>query len=238
MAEAFASFISDSMLFALPLTILDTTLQVLSPIPYPKGPKYTFQQALNALESVLDFKTALYLVLRHSDSLVLVTFLPYPATTTTKSLFLSNRNKLLKSLGEENFSSSIICKEIGEITDARSWDERGGSGRSWDSAPGQHEEACDVDTDGVEDGGYKKNKCRLCDRRMKNPIDDDALDALKGLTEAGECVQLVSLPYLHTVFITNDYLGCEYHHRRLVPHIPFQTPRSISHRITHSPSYA
>lgn len=48
------------------------------------------------------------------------------------------------------------------------------------------------------DLGYKKTKFRLCDRRMKNKIEDDAFSALKKLGEGGNCVQLVRtyIPFL------------------------------------------
>jgi twinfilin-like protein len=177
-------------------------LRALSFIPYPGDSQHTFQLALNQLDSVLSPKTALYLILRHEESLVAITFAPYPADATIKTLLLDNRQILVKALGEEHFSSSIICKEIGEITDARSWDERSGNGQSWGD-DGVHVDACereDVTGNGVHDLGHKKNQCRLCDRRMKNNIEDAALDALKRLAEGGDCVQLASTLRLHASF--------------------------------------
>lgn len=190
--EAFADFTSNSSLFALPLRVTDRTLQTLSPVPCPKRSQHTFQQALNQLESVINPGTALYLVLRHERSLVAITYIPYAANIDLKASLLDNRDALVKALGQEHFSSSIICKEIGEITDARSWDERSGKGQSWVDGDIEYIDKCETTEDGVLDLGHKKNKCRLCDRRMKNKIDDDALDALQNLTAGGDCIQLAS----------------------------------------------
>jgi twinfilin-like protein len=96
-------------------------------------------------------------------------------------------------------SSSIICKEIGEITDARSWAERDAAIISHDdnSRQGDGTECC-TNTAHTEiaakDLGYRKNKCRLCDRRMKNRITPSALAALKQLQPPGAAVQLVCQP--------------------------------------------
>lgn len=147
---------------------------------------------------MLSPKHALYLILRRKDSLVAVTYVPYLASAESKELLLESRNELVNDLGKENFSASIICKEIGEITDARSWDERDGKEKSREDANAEGEQSCgvheetDAETAGAKDLGYRKNKCRLCDRRMKNKINDDALEALSKLDESGACVQLVS----------------------------------------------
>lgn len=198
------AFQPDASLFALPITFSDTELQSLSPISYPKVLKATFQAALNQLDDVLSPKSALYLLLRRTDSLVAVTYVPYLAKAEQRALFLENRLKLVQKLGSEHFASSIICKEMGEITDARSWDERDDSGRSWDSNQNKESSDCEtcekvaVEGQAVKDMGYKKNTCRLCDRRMKNKIEDDALEALVKLNDGGNCVQLVRLTRLRT----------------------------------------
>jgi twinfilin-like protein len=181
------------------LELSETTLRPLPPVFNPEAPRFTFQQALNRLEAVLSAKHALYIILRRNDSLVAVTYVPYLASAGSKKALLERRNELVEHLGQKNFSESIICKEMGEITDARSWDERDGHGQSWNDANAREEQNCenheetDVETAGAKDLGYKKNKCRLCDRRLKNKINDDALEALSKLNEDGACVQLVSL---------------------------------------------
>jgi twinfilin-like protein len=196
--DAFVNFKSDLTLFALPIGYSDTTQRPFAPISYPEESQYTFQQALNRLDTVLTPKHALFLILRRDDSLVAITYVPYLASVDSKKLLLEVRNELIEGFGEEHFSTSITCKEIGEITDARSWDERDGQGQSWHDAndEGEHSrEKHDMDEAGkynAKDFGYKKNKCRLCDRRMKNKITDDALEALRNLKEGGRCVQMVS----------------------------------------------
>ncbi|KAF1972426.1 hypothetical protein BU23DRAFT_163372 [Bimuria novae-zelandiae CBS 107.79] len=222
---AFADFVSEQSHFALPIGIVDTTLRALSPITYPEDHEYIFQRALNRIEPVLSPKTALYLILRRENSLVAITYVPYLANAEAKALLVDNRDALLKRLGEQNFSTSIICKEIGEITDARSWEERSGYGQPRSSDHSEHTDACDtadVTGSGIRDLGYKKNKCRLCDRRMKNKIADDALDALKHLGEGGDCVQL-------SVNITTEILQLNFRSRNLAPsevasHLPTSTP--------------
>ncbi|KAK7189640.1 cofilin/tropomyosin-type actin-binding protein [Paraphaeosphaeria sporulosa] len=205
--EAFTAFVSDSSLFALPLTIANMGLQALSPIPYPEDTQHTFQQALNRLDSVLNPKRASYLVLRVEGSLVAITFVPYVAIVNDNTALLENRQLLLETLGEQHFSASIICKEMGEVVDARSWDERSGEGHSWNRDYDERADGCERDdetTSGVHDLGYKKNKCRLCDRRMKNNIDDAALSALKSLVEGGGCSVNVSTEILQLNFRAND----------------------------------
>lgn len=97
-------------------------------------------------------------------------------------------------LGEEYFKVSLICKEIGEITDERSWVER--QKHREENTEGEHKDVCDDLHEGhsgcVEDLGHKKNKCRLCDRRMKNKITEEAFAALNNLERGGDLVQIVS----------------------------------------------
>ncbi|KAH7115029.1 actin monomer binding protein-like protein [Dendryphion nanum] len=197
--SAFKSFVTNPTLFTLPLQISHGHLSTLSPIPNPKDPSHTFQNALSQLDELLSPKTPLYLLIRHNRALTAVTFAPWLAEPELKNSYINNRQELVRALGEEHFSSSFISKEIGEITDARSWEERKSASETL-----LHEQkttACaDCDDcahgDGekkdaaVQDLGYQQNKCRLCDRRMKNKIEERAADALKQLHAAGSCVQL------------------------------------------------
>lgn len=87
---------------------------------------------------------------------------------------------------------SLICKEIGEVTDVRSWIER--DAHQQENPIEEHVGVCEAAQEHnkvAKDLGYKKNKCRLCDRRMKNKITDGAFEALSGLDKAGDCVQIV-----------------------------------------------
>ncbi|KAJ4294177.1 Twinfilin-1 [Kalmusia sp. IMI 367209] len=229
--EAFLCFASDVSLFALPLVLSNTTLQALPPISSPEGEHHTFQQALNQLDPILNTKIPLYLVLHREEGFDAITYVPYLGDAKTKSLLLDSRGSLLKTLGEEHFSSSIICKEIGEIIDARSWDERSGKGESWGVERDEHADTCMKDgtgEGGIQDLGHKRNKCRLCDRRMKNKIEDNALDALKDLADVGNCVQL-------SVDVSTEVLQLNFRSKDLTPidvasHLPTDKPSFTFYR--------
>jgi twinfilin-like protein len=158
----------------------------------------SFQAVLNELDAVIDPRTPLYLFLRRNEKLAAVTFVPYLAKESERAIFLEHRHDLVKTLGQEHFSQSLICKEVGEVTDARSWTERDehDASREARSKHVGNADACnDVDCKScsLRDMGYKRNKCRLCDRRMKNKITPEALDALLSLKSTGDVVQMVSI---------------------------------------------
>lgn len=128
--------------------------------------------------------------------MVAITYVPYLAKEQQRSYFLEHRYELVRQLGEGNFSQSLICKEIGEITDARSWEERDGEATAHHKGSKKEhiveigkDGCCEEDT--VKDLGYKRNKCRLCDRRMKNKMTPEALEALSTLHSPGAVVQIV-----------------------------------------------
>ncbi|KAK3213977.1 hypothetical protein GRF29_28g1645771, partial [Pseudopithomyces chartarum] len=200
--EAFSYFVSENSLCALPISLVNTSLEPLPPVAFPQDPNHTFQQTLNQVESILDTKTALYLIIRQEKSMVAITYVPYRADAEIKRILLENRDVLSEKLGTNHFTSSIICKEIGEITDARSWDERSATQLPGNATDHTHDESCKhcktdpANEPTVQDLGHQRTKCRLCDRRMKNKITPDALHALKNLTNPGDCVQLV-IPQHH-----------------------------------------
>lgn len=192
---AFKAFKTDTSYLALPLIHTNGKLEPLQ-LLRPDNPSCSFQSALKELDAVLDSHTPLYVILRREQSLFAITYVPYLAKETQREFFLEYRSELVRQLGEEQFSFSLICKEVGEITDARSWEERGDHMRSATSRAECSNDcgACEVashDSTGVKDLGYKKNKCRLCDRRMKNKISPEALDALKKLDSPGAAIQIV-----------------------------------------------
>jgi hypothetical protein len=194
--EAFASLVADNSLFALPFAWIDNTLHTLPPVQ-SNDSTTSFQNELNKLDAVLNPRTPLYLILRRKGSLVAVTFVPYLAKDAQRNFFLENRLDFVRQLGEEHFSQLLICKEIGEITDARSWIEREENGSLPDSASKHTKDTGTCDEEGcaecaVKDVGYKRNKCRLCDRRMKNKISPEALEAFKLLVSPGAMIQIVS----------------------------------------------
>ncbi|KAF2112518.1 hypothetical protein BDV96DRAFT_601926 [Lophiotrema nucula] len=185
-STAFNDFVKDDNAFTLPLSISSDILEAGNKISYPNGLTSDFKVALNLLQTHLDPKTPLYLIIRRDGKLVAITYVPHRADTELKALFLSNRQALVRSLGEDHFSLSLICKEPAEIYDYRSWEERG-------SKEAVCNDCADVSckqVGGVKDLGYQRNKCRLCDQRMKNKITDEARAALRHLDTGGACVQM------------------------------------------------
>jgi twinfilin-like protein len=126
---------------------------------------------------------------------------PYRANEDERTSILENRHECVRQLCEEYFTTSIVCKEIGEIMDVRSWKERDAEMRS-QIAESKSVNACDTsehlehEKGCMQDVGYKKSKCRLCDRRMKNKISTEALDAFTKLDTHGTAVQIVLFPCL------------------------------------------
>jgi twinfilin-like protein len=178
--KAFAAFTENKSCFALPLILVkDSKLQPLSPI-LQQGP--SFQTALNELDNMLTPSNLCYIVVRREGTLSFITYVPYRAKKEERISILEKRHECIRQLGEELFTASIICKEIGEITDVRSWEERDAEARS------QHKE------NSTRDAEYTKNKCRLCDRRMKNKISSEGLEALNLLSAPGMAVQMVHRP--------------------------------------------
>ncbi len=189
--EAFASFIPDTSQIALRVILSDHTIQALAPVN-TDGATSSFQNNLNLLEEYIDPNAALYVLLRRNNLVYAITFVPYQASEDQRTSYLNQRHRLVQALGEKHFVKSLICKEIGEITDARSWDERDKLQR--ESEKGEVDDVCDADRSehpGLKNVGYTKNKCRLCDRRMKNKITPEARQALGSLETEGACVQIV-----------------------------------------------
>ncbi|KAH4403617.1 hypothetical protein HBI25_155470 [Parastagonospora nodorum] len=226
--EAFSAFVADGSALALALTLTDGTLQP-SAIIRSKCTGMSLQAVLNELDAIIDPRTPLYLLLRRNEKLVAITFVPYLAKESERAILLEHRHYIVKTLGQEHFSQSLICKEVGEVTDARSWTERDEDDFS-PEATSKHArdvDACDnVDCEicSLRDLGYKRNKCRLCDRRMKNKITPEALDALSSLKNTGAVVQI-------SVNITTDTLILTLSQSDIQPH-------SISSLLpTASPSF-
>ncbi|KAL5117564.1 Twinfilin-1 [Pleosporales sp. CAS-2024a] len=192
--KAFAGFVADQSLLALPIAATDDGS--LQPLPAVRSHvmQDSLQVVLNQLEAVIDARTPLYLLLRRDDRLIAITFVPYLAKEHVRSFYLHHRHDFVKELGEKHFSQSLICKEVCEITDARSWAERDGAA-SPRSVAVDHADASSLCQNGgcrekVQDIGYQRNRCRLCDQRMKNKIASEAVQALKTLRTPGTMIQV------------------------------------------------
>ncbi|KAH7067836.1 hypothetical protein FB567DRAFT_541805 [Paraphoma chrysanthemicola] len=192
--EAFAKFESDKSALALPLERTHDVLHAL-PAIHHNDSDVSDQSVLNTLNDILDGRRCLYLFVRRPDSIVAITYVPFLAKDEHRSFFLKHRQQLVQQLGAEYFSLSLICKEAGEITDARSWHERMGEELEChgDKKVAVEGEICKdggCESTAFKDLGYKRNKCRLCDRRMKNKITPEAVDALDILKLPGSLVQM------------------------------------------------
>ncbi|KAI9037826.1 epoxide hydrolase [Aspergillus affinis] len=137
--NAFNRFASDTSLFCLPVTITNESLAPLSPIPF-SAPN-AFYPSLSQLNSVLEPKTPIYLLLRQPEagsstsSLIALTYIPSNAGVRAKTLFASTRATLARELGTEKFASTIFATEEEEVVGESAWKERdaekngsGGSG--------------------------------------------------------------------------------------------------------------
>jgi twinfilin-like protein len=235
---AYDNFITDPLSFALLLQFSTETLQLLPSNPHTLTFSATFQTSLSQLEGTIDTKTPLYLIIRRSGSgpLTLITYIPYLADTSLKERYLSNRHSLLQTLGEQDFSISVICKEPGDITDLRAWEERDEHLQQ----PSKHDEhdhntECETCTEngdpetsaGPKDIGHIKTKCRLCDRRMKNKTSPSAFEALQILQEPGAFVQLHVDAATETLTLTS---APAVHFELLPSHIPSDHPSFTFYR--------
>ncbi|KAA8620578.1 actin monomer binding protein [Pyrenophora tritici-repentis] len=190
---AFAAFVEDESLYALLLNLSGES--ELQPLPPLFRRDNSFQTTLNELDGMLTPLKSCYIILRWDGSLVFLTYVPYRGDKNERDLVLKNRHEFLLQLGEKYFVRSMICKEIGEVTDERSWEERDAEQRSKDAVAN---DAGEQRVDGsarngqksLIDAGYKRNKCRLCDRRMKNNISPEALEALAQLHTPSTAVQI------------------------------------------------
>ncbi|KAF2795092.1 hypothetical protein K505DRAFT_374155 [Melanomma pulvis-pyrius CBS 109.77] len=183
--DAFATFVSDTSLLALPLKFTTGELQSFPAIQYPKEYNGDFQVALSRLGPIIEPKTPLYLILRRDNALSAITYIPHLAPAELKTLYLENRHELVQGLGESHFTASLICKEVAEVMDIRSWNERDLYTSGCESYP-----EAELKGQAIKDLGHLKNKCRLCDRRMKNELEESASDALKKFSDSGDCIQI------------------------------------------------
>jgi twinfilin-like protein len=193
---------------------------------------------LNELDAVLSPRTSLYLLLRRNDSLTAITYVPYLAKEEPRAFFIENRHELLRQLGVEHFAQSLICKEVGEFTDARSWAERDNNAASHIISNERTQDAQSCTEDGCieckpKDLGYARNKCRLCDRRMKNAITPEALEALKILTNPGSLVQIVTPPPSSSTCTLTNIPSTSTPHQTST----FSTPPHPHHPQPSHPSY-
>ncbi|RCI15329.1 hypothetical protein L249_6520 [Ophiocordyceps polyrhachis-furcata BCC 54312] len=114
----FGSLLSSSDSFALLVTIDGETLVPVTTLP-STGP--SFEANLDSLQSHIQPKEALYLLLRRFDDapqLLAVTYVPDTAPVRQKMLFASTRLTLVRELGTEHFRETIFVTTAQELTEA------------------------------------------------------------------------------------------------------------------------
>ncbi|OKL58193.1 hypothetical protein UA08_06647 [Talaromyces atroroseus] len=139
--DAFQAFTSDTSQFALPITINSESLKPRAAIPFSGS----FYSSLPRLQSVLEPKTPLFLVLRHSPSigLVALTYIPSNAGVRAKTLFASTRATLTRELGSEKFVTTIFATEEEEVFGEDAWKERDLEGNGTSNASYKREDLMD-----------------------------------------------------------------------------------------------
>ncbi|PWY69148.1 actin monomer binding protein [Aspergillus heteromorphus CBS 117.55] len=126
--DAFNTFLSDSSIFCLPVTIKSESLAPLAPLRF--STPNAFYPSLSQLSSVLEPKTPLYLLLRRpsettgSSSLVALTYIPSNAGVRAKTLFAATRATLARELGTEKFGATVFATEEEEVLGEAAWRER------------------------------------------------------------------------------------------------------------------
>ncbi|KPI39429.1 Twinfilin [Cyphellophora attinorum] len=132
---AFASFLSDSSAFYLPVTITRESLTPLSPVPFASSGEDAFTKSLPSLSQHLEPKTPIYLMLRRSPSsstFTAITYVPSTAPVRAKTLFGSTRISLVRELGLEKFEETLFVTDAEEVLEAKQWADRAGGSKDVD----------------------------------------------------------------------------------------------------------
>jgi len=216
--DAFTAFTTDSSLFCLPITITSEALTSETPIPFTSQ---SFYASLSQLSSILKPQTPQYLLFRRDDSsLVALTYIPSNAPVRAKTLFASTRATLVRELGSEKFATTVFATEEDEVVSEAAWRERdaessskagGENGQREDLMDAKERELASVrraeeetrsSTAGrdIGIGGARGNgPAGGSTMKVQMPIDDEALEALKGL-QPGNLVQLVRFTFGFSFF--------------------------------------
>lgn len=224
--DAFSAFTSDTSLFALPVTIASESLQPSSAIPFDGS----FYSSLPKLQAVLEPKTAIFLIVRHSpSSLVAVTYIPSNAPVRAKTLFASTRATLVRELGSEKFATTIFATEEEEVVGEAAWRERDLEGNGNTQSGVQREDLMDEKERELEAARRAEDEARHGTSgrdvgiggslggvsgtatggglNVNIPVDEDARAALRSLRD-GDLVQLVSWSALVAKFVIMPLICC------------------------------
>ncbi|EED22823.1 actin monomer binding protein, putative [Talaromyces stipitatus ATCC 10500] len=206
--DAFQAFTSDDSAFALPITIDSESLQPRPPIPFAES---SFYSSLPQLQSILEPRTPLFLVLRHHSpavsGLLALTYIPSNAGVRAKTLFASTRATLTRELGSEKFATTIFATEEEEVYGEDAWKERDLEGNGTSTASFKREDLMDEKERELEavrraeeearhgtagrDVGTGGSLGRVSGiatgggMRVNMPVDEDAKTALRNIQEEG-----------------------------------------------------
>ncbi|KAK1147121.1 Twinfilin-1 [Aspergillus melleus] len=218
--NAFDRFTSDSSLFCLPVTITNESLAPLAPIPF-SAPN-AFYPSLSQLNSVLEPKTPIYLLLRRPEagsSLIALTYIPSNAGVRAKTLFASTRATLARELGTEKFASTIFATEEEEVVGESAWKERdaekngsGAGGFQREDLMGEKERELEAVRRAEEEarngtpsrdigiggsfarGSGGNSPFGGVNRALQMPVDEDAKEALRSLQQGGLVQLVIDIP--------------------------------------------
>ncbi|KAL4807550.1 hypothetical protein BDV18DRAFT_158768 [Aspergillus unguis] len=214
--DAFAQFASDTSAFCLPVTITSESLTPLSSLPFTGFGENAFYASLSQLQSVLEPKTPLYLLIRRSgtgpSSLVALTYIPSNAGVRAKTLFASTRATLVRELGSEKFAETVFATDEDEVVGEKAWREReaeknggsGGGGFRREDLMGEKEreleavrraeETARSGTPGRDigiGGTFARGPSRM---KIEMQVDEDAKSALQGLQQGGLVQIAIDVP--------------------------------------------
>ncbi|KAI9803273.1 MAG: hypothetical protein M1825_002064 [Sarcosagium campestre] len=153
-----------------------------------------FEGDLAVLEAKLKDNEAAYVILRRypeQDGFVAVTYVPDTAPVRSKMLFASSRLTLVRQLGTERFRDTFFATTKGELT-ADGFKRHDKHGQT--AVPLTEEEQTNVEIRAAEAEASQGTSARqglVVGNRVKIPITDDSLEALKQLpTSKTNLVQL------------------------------------------------
>jgi twinfilin-like protein len=122
------------------VTITSESLQPKPAIPFSGS----FYSSVPTLQSVLEPKTPIFLIIRHSPgTLVALTYIPSNAGVRAKTLFAATRSTLARELGSEKFATTVFATEEEEIVTEQAWRERDLEGNGSPQAGYEREELMD-----------------------------------------------------------------------------------------------
>jgi twinfilin-like protein len=174
----------------------------LTPVAVLSPSSSSFAKDVSLLETHLQPKEALYIILRRYPSstpapFIVITYIPDDAPVRQKTLFASTRLTLVRELGIERFRETIFATTKEELS-KEGFEKHDKHVKL--EAPLTEEERTlgDVKRKEAEEGRGLGERRSHVSSGVSMPISSEAVQALKGLSEEGasNLVQIVSLDLL------------------------------------------